>query len=33
MFKCPDCGGRYCWMCDEVLHEEIHNCPGCLLKK
>jgi len=30
VFRCKECGGIYCWMCDEVLHEDIGCCPGCL---
>lgn len=29
-FQCPDCKNVFCADCDIYLHEELHNCPGCL---
>lgn len=29
-FQCPDCKNIFCADCDVYLHEELHNCPGCL---
>ncbi|GMH60324.1 hypothetical protein TrLO_g3795 [Triparma laevis f. longispina] len=31
MVECEGCGFWFCWMCDEVMHDYLHNCPGCLL--
>jgi len=31
-FQCPDCKNIFCADCDIYLHEELHNCPGCLCK-
>ncbi|GMH95656.1 hypothetical protein TrVE_jg13890 [Triparma verrucosa] len=33
MVTCEKCGSDFCWMCDEVMHDYLHNCPGCLLEK
>lgn len=30
VYRCPKCGGAYCCHCDVVLHDLIHNCPGCI---
>jgi transcription initiation factor TFIIH subunit 2 len=30
--QCPDCLNIFCVDCDTVLHDTLHNCPGCLLK-
>lgn len=29
-FQCPDCLHYFCVDCDAFLHEQLHNCPGCL---
>jgi transcription initiation factor TFIIH subunit 2 len=29
-FQCPDCKNIYCVDCDSLLHQSLHNCPGCL---
>mmetsp|Transcript_29366 Transcript_29366/g.67449 ORF Transcript_29366/g.67449 Transcript_29366/m.67449 type:complete len:276 (-) Transcript_29366:40-867(-) len=29
-FKCPECHNFYCSECDTYLHDDLHNCPGCL---
>jgi transcription initiation factor TFIIH subunit 2 len=29
-FQCPDCKSIYCVDCDSLLHQSLHNCPGCL---
>jgi transcription initiation factor TFIIH subunit 2 len=31
-FQCPDCRNIFCVDCDTLLHDTLHNCPGCLLK-
>ena len=31
-FQCPECKNTFCVDCDTVLHDTLHNCPGCLLK-
>mmetsp|Transcript_1707 Transcript_1707/g.5514 ORF Transcript_1707/g.5514 Transcript_1707/m.5514 type:complete len:260 (+) Transcript_1707:3-782(+) len=28
-YRCPDCGGTFCFDCDATIHEVVHNCPGC----
>ena len=28
-YLCPDCTSAYCVDCDGVIHESLHNCPGC----
>jgi len=30
-FQCPDCKNTFCVDCDTLLHDTLHNCPGCLL--
>lgn len=30
-FECPECLNVFCVDCDTLLHETLHNCPGCLL--
>lgn len=30
-FRCPRCLNLFCVDCDAFLHEQLHNCPGCLL--
>lgn len=27
--QCPDCSHLFCLECDGLLHEVVHNCPGC----
>ncbi len=27
--RCPDCKHVFCYECDVLLHEVVHNCPGC----
>ena len=29
-YECPRCRRFFCVDCDNVAHEVIHNCPGCL---
>ena len=29
-FQCPNCKNVFCADCDALLHETLHNCPGCL---
>jgi transcription initiation factor TFIIH subunit 2 len=29
-YVCPDCRLAYCGDCDMVIHETLHNCPGCV---
>lgn len=29
-FQCPKCREVFCFDCDSFIHEELHNCPGCL---
>lgn len=31
-FQCPECRNTFCVDCDTLLHDTLHNCPGCLLK-
>ncbi|EGG22647.1 TFIIH subunit [Cavenderia fasciculata] len=28
-YGCPRCKKIFCFDCDQVVHESIHNCPGC----
>ncbi|KAF2078012.1 hypothetical protein CYY_000650 [Polysphondylium violaceum] len=28
-FQCPRCTQSFCLDCDLVIHESLHNCPGC----
>ena len=28
-FHCPSCNQRFCFNCDELIHESLHVCPGC----
>jgi len=28
--ECPTCRKQFCFDCDTYMHEEVHNCPGCL---
>ena len=28
-YVCPTCRGAFCPDCDAVIHETLHNCPGC----
>lgn len=32
-FECPECWNVFCVDCDTLLHETLHNCPGCLLRR
>ncbi len=32
-FECPECVNVFCVDCDALLHETLHNCPGCLLRQ
>lgn len=27
--QCPDCSRLFCLECDGLLHDVVHNCPGC----
>lgn len=27
--QCPDCCYLFCLECDGLLHDVVHNCPGC----
>ena len=29
-FRCTGCEEVFCFECDHYVHEELHNCPGCL---
>jgi len=29
--SCPHCRKRFCIDCDAFIHEQLHNCPGCLI--
>lgn len=29
-YACPDCALQFCDDCDAVIHETLHNCPGCV---
>lgn len=31
--RCPDCENVFCLDCDVFLHDNVHNCPGCLIKR
>ncbi|GAQ91083.1 putative von Willebrand factor type A [Klebsormidium nitens] len=26
---CPRCARHFCFDCDAIVHESLHNCPGC----
>lgn len=26
---CVECGGWFCESCDSLIHDSLHNCPGC----
>jgi hypothetical protein len=28
-FACPKCRNAFCGECDVLIHESLHNCPGC----
>ncbi len=28
--SCPECKQVFCIDCDELIHNQLHNCPGCL---
>lgn len=28
-YVCPTCRGAFCSDCDVLIHETLHNCPGC----
>mmetsp|Transcript_9063 Transcript_9063/g.17352 ORF Transcript_9063/g.17352 Transcript_9063/m.17352 type:complete len:455 (+) Transcript_9063:44-1408(+) len=28
--QCPRCKSIFCLDCDELIHQSLHNCPGCL---
>lgn len=28
--KCSDCKQVFCTTCDAFIHDNLHNCPGCL---
>lgn len=28
-FECPQCHSSYCEICDEFIHDSLHNCVGC----
>ena len=28
-FRCPKCYKEYCGDCDALIHDALHNCPGC----
>lgn len=28
--SCPECKQTFCIDCDELIHSQLHNCPGCL---
>lgn len=30
MYECPQCTRRVCIECDIYIHDNLHNCPGCL---
>jgi transcription initiation factor TFIIH subunit 2 len=32
LFRCEICLNIFCSNCDSYIHENLHNCPGCLLK-
>ena len=27
---CEKCGRDFCDFCDSFIHDELHNCPGCV---
>ncbi|CAM9408948.1 unnamed protein product [Chrysoparadoxa australica] len=29
-YTCPDCKGLFCSDCDLLIHDSLHNCPGCM---
>jgi transcription initiation factor TFIIH subunit 2 len=29
-FVCPECVCAFCADCDAVIHDTLHNCPGCV---
>lgn len=29
-YVCPGCRGAFCADCDVLIHETLHNCPGCV---
>jgi len=29
-YVCPECRHAFCVSCDAVIHETLHNCPGCV---
>lgn len=31
--QCPDCSGRFCEACDDLMHDTLQQCPGCLEAK
>ena len=31
-YSCPECGQTFCADCDDLLHDCIFTCPGCLRK-
>ena len=30
--KCEACNHVFCLECDFLIHESLHNCPGCLVQ-
>jgi len=31
-FQCPKCRSFICEMCEQFIHETLHNCPKCLME-
>jgi transcription factor Ssl1 len=29
LVQCPSCQRQFCFECDEFVHQQLHNCPGC----
>lgn len=29
-YECPQCSQYFCLECDIYIHDNLHNCPGCL---
>lgn len=29
MYECPNCNQNFCATCDDFIHVNLHNCPGC----
>jgi transcription initiation factor TFIIH subunit 2 len=28
--QCPDCKNLFCSDCDNFVHDQLFNCPGCI---